>query len=104
MIRRPPRSTLSDTLFPYTTLFRSYVSVFNDVVEAISFLDIFSTLIKSIAFGYTIGITSCYTGYHSSKGTEGVGKAANSAVVASMFLIFIEEILIVTVVNYLRVS
>src|SRR3546814_18040199 len=26
MIRRPPRSTLTDTLFPYTTLFRSYSS------------------------------------------------------------------------------
>src|SRR3546814_4410946 len=26
MIRRPPRSTRTDTLFPYTTLFRSYVS------------------------------------------------------------------------------
>src|SRR3546814_13797532 len=25
MIRRPPRSTLTDTLFPYTTLFRSGV-------------------------------------------------------------------------------
>src|SRR3546814_19154829 len=27
MIRRPPRSTLTDTLFPYTTLFRSQLSV-----------------------------------------------------------------------------
>src|SRR3546814_6213398 len=26
MIRRPPRSTRTDTLFPYTTLFRSYES------------------------------------------------------------------------------
>src|SRR3546814_13034627 len=26
MIRRQPRSTLTDTLFPYTTLFRSYLS------------------------------------------------------------------------------
>src|SRR3546814_13624110 len=25
MIRRPPRSTRTDTLFPYTTLFRSYI-------------------------------------------------------------------------------
>src|SRR3546814_12549509 len=25
MIRLPPRSTLTDTLFPYTTLFRSFV-------------------------------------------------------------------------------
>src|SRR3546814_13493437 len=27
MIRRPPRSTRTDTLFPYTTLFRSYYRV-----------------------------------------------------------------------------
>src|SRR3546814_18915737 len=27
MIRRPPRSTRTDTLFPYTTLFRSSVSL-----------------------------------------------------------------------------
>src|SRR3546814_17332910 len=27
MIRRPPRSTRTDTLFPYTTLFRSFFTV-----------------------------------------------------------------------------
>src|SRR3546814_11571527 len=27
MTRRPPGSTLTDTLFPYTTLFRSYVNL-----------------------------------------------------------------------------
>src|SRR3546814_2516169 len=27
MIRRPPRSTRTDTLFPYTTLFRSYFGI-----------------------------------------------------------------------------
>src|SRR3546814_4408710 len=27
MIRRPPRSTRTDTLFPYTTLFRSIVAI-----------------------------------------------------------------------------
>src|SRR3546814_682859 len=31
MIRRPPRSTRTDTLFPYTTLFRSAVGVAIDV-------------------------------------------------------------------------
>src|SRR3546814_12269265 len=30
MIRRPPRSTRTDTLFPYTTLFRSIRTVGND--------------------------------------------------------------------------
>src|SRR3546814_10063285 len=27
MIRRPPRSTRTDTLFPYTTLFRSHMQI-----------------------------------------------------------------------------
>src|SRR3546814_1715049 len=30
MIRRPPRSTRTDTLFPYTTLFRSGIAVGRD--------------------------------------------------------------------------
>src|SRR3546814_8562392 len=40
MIRRPPRSTLTDTLFPYTTLFRSDVAFsFIDALEqAYSFI------------------------------------------------------------------
>src|SRR3546814_11285998 len=32
MIRRPPRSTRTDTLFPYTTLFRSLSSLHDDHV------------------------------------------------------------------------
>src|SRR3546814_9077745 len=36
MIRRPPRSTLTDTLFPYTTLFRSDVGDLEiDAVEGV---------------------------------------------------------------------
>src|SRR3546814_7647034 len=30
MIRQPPRSTRTDTLFPYTTLFRSLSAIFDD--------------------------------------------------------------------------
>src|SRR3546814_10950199 len=33
MIRRPPRSTRTDTLFPYTTLFRSRAGVVPDCVD-----------------------------------------------------------------------
>src|SRR3546814_19969385 len=32
MIRRPPRSTRTDTLFPYTTLFRSVQADGNDLI------------------------------------------------------------------------
>src|SRR3546814_18366027 len=38
MIRRPPRSTRTDTLFPYTTLFRSYEP--DQILEAFRWLAI----------------------------------------------------------------
>lgn len=66
---------------------------FQSSLESISFLDITASTIKAVLFGFTIGIVGCYQGYNSSKGTEGVGKAANSAVVIGMFLIFIEEVI-----------
>src|SRR3546814_9697111 len=34
MIRRPPRSTRTDTLFPYTTLFRSLLPVLQRSLQA----------------------------------------------------------------------
>lgn len=74
----------------------------SDAFGRISFLDLFSSLFKSVVYGFTIGITGCFMGFNAGKGTVGVGKAANSAVVVSMFLVFIEEILIVQVVNTMR--
>src|SRR3546814_8657404 len=38
MIRRPPRSTRTDTLFPYTTLFRSRVDI--DAEDLAAILDV----------------------------------------------------------------
>ncbi|AWW00415.1 MlaE family ABC transporter permease [Arcticibacterium luteifluviistationis] len=70
--------------------------------DSIVFLDIISALIKAILFGFTIGMVSCYSGFNAEKGTLGVGKAANTAVVRSIFLIFIIEIFVVQVTNSLR--
>src|SRR3546814_6295801 len=39
MIRRPPRSTRTDTLFPYTTLFRSITNDHNRLAHAQALLD-----------------------------------------------------------------
>jgi phospholipid/cholesterol/gamma-HCH transport system permease protein len=80
----------------------SLSTFFVQVFDAISFLDITSSMVKSLFFGFTIGIVGCYKGYNSTKGTEGVGKAANSAVVMAMFLIFIEELLSLQVTNFFR--
>lgn len=76
---------------------------FTQVFDAITFLDIIASAVKSVLFGFTIGMVGCYKGYYSSKGTEGVGKAANSSVVTAMFLIFIEELLTMQVINAIRV-
>src|SRR3546814_3476740 len=45
MIRRPPRSTRTDTLFPYSTLFRSEVINNDPKVKAI-FINIFGGITK----------------------------------------------------------
>lgn len=80
----------------------SFISFFKRGFETITFLDVFTSVVKSVFFGFTIGAVGCYKGYHASKGTQGVGKAANEAVVVSMFLVFIEEVVIVQVSNWIR--
>jgi phospholipid/cholesterol/gamma-HCH transport system permease protein len=80
----------------------SLATFFENAFSSIRFLDIFSSLFKSIVYGFTIGIVGCYMGYNATQGTRGVGKAANRAVVLSIFLIFVEEIVIVQVTNWIR--
>ena len=75
---------------------------YKNAFSSISFLDLFSSVIKSVAYGFTIGIVGCYKGFHATQGTRGVGKAANQAVVLAMFLIFFEEVIIVQVSNWIR--
>lgn len=80
----------------------SFVAFFKSSFSSLQFLDLFTSIFKSIAFGFTIGIVGCYKGFYATQGTRGVGKAANQAVVMAMFLIFIEEVLIVQVSNWIR--
>lgn len=75
---------------------------FNEVASSITYLDIFSSLIKSALFGFAIGIISTYAGYHSEKGTTGVGKAANTAVVVSMIFIFVIDLIMLQFLNLIR--
>jgi phospholipid/cholesterol/gamma-HCH transport system permease protein len=82
----------------------SFAAFFENAFGQITFLDIGATFLKAICYGFTIGIVSCYKGYKASQGTEGVGKAANSSVVLSMFFIFIEEIIIVQFTNSFRTT
>jgi len=83
-----------------STGFRLY---FNEASSVITYLDIFSSLIKSLFFGFAIGFVGSYAGYNSENGTTGVGKSANIAVVVSMLLIFIIDLLSLQIVNLFRV-
>jgi phospholipid/cholesterol/gamma-HCH transport system permease protein len=80
----------------------SMLTFYQNAFSTISFLDVFSSLGKSIVYGFTIGMVGSYKGFYASQGTRGVGKAANHAVVLAMFLIFIEEIIIVQISNWIR--
>jgi phospholipid/cholesterol/gamma-HCH transport system permease protein len=70
---------------------------FASALSEITFLDIFSSLIKTFFFGLAIGIISTYQGYYAQKGTVGVGAAANASVVISSLLIFILDMVAVQI-------
>lgn len=72
---------------------------FLQVIEKLSFADVFPAILKTFFFGFIIGLIACFKGYNSTKGTEGVGQAANSAVVLSSLAIFILDMIAVQVTS-----
>lgn len=80
----------------------SFTLFINEVSAVVTYLDIFSSLVKSAFFGFAIGIVGSYAGYHSEKGTTGVGKAANMAVVVSMIFIFVIDLFSLQVLTLFR--
>lgn len=77
----------------------SFSLFWTQVVDNISYNDVLPAFIKSYFFGFAVGIVGCFKGYNSSKGTEGVGRSANSAVVVSSVLIFILDLLAVQITD-----
>ncbi|WP_299124232.1 ABC transporter permease [uncultured Winogradskyella sp.] len=77
----------------------SFTLFFNQVFSSLEFGDIIPATIKSFFFGFAIGIVGCFKGYYCSKGTVGVGIAANSAVVFTSLLLFIIDFIAVFVTD-----
>ena len=77
----------------------SFQLFFSRAFSDFFFRDIFPATIKTIFFGFFVGIISSYMGYFSDKGTEGVGKSANSAVVASSLVIFMLDLIAVQITD-----
>ncbi len=75
---------------------------FSQVFQSLEFADLFPAFIKTFFFGFAIGIIGSYKGYNSNKGTEGVGKAANSAVVFGSLMVFIIDMIAVQITSLVQ--
>jgi len=73
----------------------SFQLYFNQAFDALEFSDILPATLKSFFFGFAIGLVGCFKGYYSKKGTAGVGRASNSAVVFTSMLLFIIDFIAV---------
>jgi len=70
-------------------------------IASLDYTDYLPALFKTILFGFAIGFVGCYKGYHSNRGTESVGIAANSAVVTASLWIFFIDMIVVQVTTIL---
>ncbi len=97
------------------SLFGSYLGVnirgvtsfhlfWTQIFDFLKFSDIIPAFIKSFFFGFAVGIIGCYKGYYSSKGTEGVGRSANSAVVVASVVVFIIDLIAVQITDVLGLN
>lgn len=102
-------------LADFIALYASYIGVnikdvvslnlyYNNVFDSLVYGDVMPALIKTYFFGFAIGIIGCYKGYYSNKGTEGVGLAANSAVVVSSLVVFIIDLIAVQIADIMGLT
>jgi phospholipid/cholesterol/gamma-HCH transport system permease protein len=79
----------------------SFSLFWTQVFDSLAFYDVLPAFIKTYFFGFAIGIIGCYKGYNSRKGTEGVGRSANAAVVVSSVMVFVLDLLAVQITDLL---
>ncbi|NLI71488.1 MAG: ABC transporter permease [Bacteroidales bacterium] len=78
--------------------FQLYMTTAFDMLE---FIDVVPATIKTVVFGFFIGLIGAFKGYKAGLGTESVGVAANSAVVSASLAIFVIDLVAVLVTNLL---
>jgi phospholipid/cholesterol/gamma-HCH transport system permease protein len=62
------------------------------------FADLLPSTIKTVVFGFIIGIVGCFQGMRARGGTAGVGRAATSAVVLSSLFVILADVLLVRLI------
>lgn len=84
--------------------YTSFNLFWRQVFDYLTFGDVMPAFIKSFFFGFAVGVIGCFKGYYSSKGTEGVGRSANSAVVVSSVMVFVIDLIAVQITDLLGLN
>jgi len=79
----------------------TFVLFCSQAFSHLEFIDFIPAFVKSICFGAVIGLVGCYKGYNAGRGTESVGKAANSAVVLGSLLLLVVDVIAVQITDML---
>ena len=79
----------------------NYTYFIDSVVKSVEFGDAIPGILKTFVFGFIVGIVGTYKGYTATNGTEGVGKAATTAVVVSSLMILIFDMVLVKITLWL---
>src|SRR5690625_140107 len=102
IIMFPVMTVLTDTLALLGGFLESMLSAdmdyrvfINTAFESLRFADVTVDTLKTCVFGFLVGIVSCYLGFTVRGGTREVGQAAMQAVVTSILLIFLADVVIV---------
>jgi phospholipid/cholesterol/gamma-HCH transport system permease protein len=82
----------------------SFRLFFRQIFDNLAFGDVLPAFIKTFFFGFTVGIVGCNKGFNSTKGTQGVGQSANTAVVTSSIYIFIIDLIVVKITDVLKLN
>src|SRR5262245_29310016 len=72
-----------------------------ELLRPLRLRDVVPSLLKTVAFGFLVGVTGCQAGLEAEGGTEGVGRAATRGVVLSILLVMLADVLLVLVTQAL---
>jgi phospholipid/cholesterol/gamma-HCH transport system permease protein len=87
---------LGGALFGVTQADFTLVNYIDSSLDALFLRDVVSGLIKSVMFGITITAVGCHEGLSTGAGAEQVGRSTTRAVVASIFLVILVDLVFTT--------
>jgi phospholipid/cholesterol/gamma-HCH transport system permease protein len=113
-----PRVLACMVALPLLTVFISYLGILSgflaetlgggsltwtqyhtECVRDLTLRNVLPATLKTMAFGYLVGVTGSYFGMQAGGGTEGVGRAATRSVVVSILLVLIADVVLVRAIQ-----